>query len=74
MLAVVTPDLPDFRDRACDEVELAIYDFPPNEGLGVLIEATARYMARTENVPDHRFLDVLQQRTLEILTEENGDA
>jgi hypothetical protein len=74
MLMEVTPDLPETWERIQDELELATYDLPPEACISAFIEATARCMARTEIVPDRRFLDVLQQRTVEILTEETSDA
>jgi hypothetical protein len=73
MLTEVTPDMPDTWERVQDEIQLAVFDFPPSASVSALIEATARCMARAEAVPDNRFLDVLQRRTVEILTEETGD-
>lgn len=70
MLHAVTPDLPDIWDRIQDELELAVYDLPPEACLSAFMEATARCMAKREAIPDKRFLDALQQRTVEILTEE----
>lgn len=64
-------EMPDHLERACDEIELAIYDLPPQAGINVLVEATARAMARADSVPNNKFLDLLQQRTVEILTEED---
>lgn len=65
-------EMPDFDpfSRAADEVELLIYDLEPGDGIAVLIEATARTLVRCEAMPDRRFLDVLQRRTLAIATED----
>lgn len=61
---------PDQFQRVVDELDLMTLELSDNERIPVFLEATARVLARAELLPDRKFLDVLQQRTVAILTEE----
>lgn len=63
-------ETPDQFSRLVDELDLITLDLSDRERIPVFLEMTARALARAELLPDRKFLDVLQQRTVALLVED----
>lgn len=59
-------------ERAADEVELSLMDYPPPTRITLLTEVLSRTMAEAELIPDTKFLGVIQNRIIAIVTEESS--
>ncbi len=58
-------------DRAADEIQVALCDYPISSRIALLVELTARTMAEAEAMPDTKFLNIIQQRIIVLASEED---